>query len=1095
MRIGLVAFMVALLMPVLSSADDIGTQMSDEEMDQRAEALLEMQNSMREARNPLEARLVSLEMMSSFPELAAMSSSGEEIERIKSHLQDPAYAAWQETFLNNLDESDLDRERNRFRAAVARIAEIDSGDVRAFVSDLGGTKAEEVEAMKNLEPRLQRLGLQVRHLTSQARFTDLEGSAARIAADEEAPFMVISLMIGSGDESDSAISRDEKRRLQKIDKSLGKAQKKVKGKSALSAYAANQRAIVKCALQDREAAAKQLERAKKDAPSQRDLLAARTNEIFCGDPRKMMQQLNINPMDAYRNPAQMMQMMNRAMLQAIEDIYEEAVVTVPISDPLVAETASLASMYHQMLNDSVAARRITEDFWVRAGQDLDPLWSAWLQQQMAMHRMLINDLPGAWPFVEGAETLVAGLWPDDVPLPEIQEPVEPQTREEMVSSVQENTNEQLAQEMQGLSPILKLVGRITGDEDLSGGVEGMLAQPEAQAQIAAIQQDMFDLQDRQDPAAAPKFEPDDRREAVAYYMDHLWAMAIEPGRFENVLEDLTNIYDLPAFYRRVLALWMLRYDSDLDVALNAVSANISGATNESMPYLSFAEQQAFLDQVIPFHTSMVLSLGADELDVQDAYADIVGWKGLLIEATRRQGRIVRAAIDSPSHRASAERLIQIRSQLSAHFISRNPNEDSMAALTEEKESIERSLNEAFAANVPHIEPIYMNDLSAHLSNGAVFVDLYRYDLWQDTRFAATNYAAAIVYAGGDVQFIDLGEAESIHDAIADWRAAVIRGTPASADEAEGMWDRLESMLWAPLRNAGVGSARVYLSPDQELARIPWRQFAGERLTQVDSARAFIASRSRRTQQGGSALFVGDVDFGSGRLGVTPLPGTGAEVLALQSIANDADIDAVAVGQNAATEQRIKQELGSARWAHVATHGLFLETEGTRASTRGFAVVSSTAQSAAPDQILNGPRNPMLASGLALADINSIEGSRMDGFLTAEEIIDLDLGQTDLIVLSACNTGRGIETNGQGVIGLRSALSAAGAGSILMSLWEVPDLATSELMQKFYSALWDERLPASAALERAQAELRADPRFEHPFNWAAWVLVDGSPGAG
>jgi CHAT domain-containing protein len=110
-------------------------------------------------------------------------------------------------------------------------------------------------------------------------------------------------------------------------------------------------------------------------------------------------------------------------------------------------------------------------------------------------------------------------------------------------------------------------------------------------------------------------------------------------------------------------------------------------------------------------------------------------------------------------------------------------------------------------------------------------------------------------------------------------------------------------------------------------------------------------------------------------------------------------------------------------------------------------------------------------------------------LTAEDILHLDLSGVQLVTLSACTSGQGRPVDGQGLLGFQTAFMAAGAHSLLLSLWSVPDEATSVLMQNFYKALWTTpSISKSEALRQAQEQLRSDPAFADPRNWAAWVLV-------
>jgi CHAT domain-containing protein len=100
----------------------------------------------------------------------------------------------------------------------------------------------------------------------------------------------------------------------------------------------------------------------------------------------------------------------------------------------------------------------------------------------------------------------------------------------------------------------------------------------------------------------------------------------------------------------------------------------------------------------------------------------------------------------------------------------------------------------------------------------------------------------------------------------------------------------------------------------------------------------------------------------------------------------------------------------------------------------------------------------------------------DGILTAEEVQSLDLRGTDLVVLSACETGLGAHQHGQGVQGLQRAFQAAGARAVVASLWKVDDAATTVLMEHFYANLWSEKMSKLEALRQAQLTVLNDPEL-------------------
>jgi CHAT domain-containing protein/tetratricopeptide (TPR) repeat protein len=130
------------------------------------------------------------------------------------------------------------------------------------------------------------------------------------------------------------------------------------------------------------------------------------------------------------------------------------------------------------------------------------------------------------------------------------------------------------------------------------------------------------------------------------------------------------------------------------------------------------------------------------------------------------------------------------------------------------------------------------------------------------------------------------------------------------------------------------------------------------------------------------------------------------------------------------------------------------------------------------------RSPEL-SGLVLSLVDAA-GRPQDGFLSLSDIYDLDLG-ADLVVLSGCRTALGKEVRGEGLMGLTRGFLYAGVPRVAASLWRVEDRTTAELLVRFYRALWQDNLPAAAALRQAQLALAREPRYKSPYSWAGFVL--------
>jgi CHAT domain-containing protein/tetratricopeptide (TPR) repeat protein len=207
------------------------------------------------------------------------------------------------------------------------------------------------------------------------------------------------------------------------------------------------------------------------------------------------------------------------------------------------------------------------------------------------------------------------------------------------------------------------------------------------------------------------------------------------------------------------------------------------------------------------------------------------------------------------------------------------------------------------------------------------------------------------------------------------------------------------------------------------------------------------------------------DIGVDRL--ERLPYTEEEVRAIRDlVVEDQRFEALGFAASRATV--MSGELKKYRVLHFATHG-----------------------------ILN-PKHPEL-SGLVLTQFDA-QGNRQDGFLRSYEICNLDL-RAELAVLSACQTGLGEDIRGEGLVGLTRSFMYAGVPRVVVSLWNVSDRDTAELMKRFYKALIKNRLAPSAALRCAQLSMRKKKELSDPYSWAAfvfqgeWNLAVASPDGG
>ena len=209
-----------------------------------------------------------------------------------------------------------------------------------------------------------------------------------------------------------------------------------------------------------------------------------------------------------------------------------------------------------------------------------------------------------------------------------------------------------------------------------------------------------------------------------------------------------------------------------------------------------------------------------------------------------------------------------------------------------------------------------------------------------------------------------------------------------------------------------------------------------------------------------------------------LQGTKEEILKIEGLLkkNNWQVSSY-MGKNGTEESFLNMHGKSPKLLHLATHGFYY-----------------TPNRAENVDYLKGYTDAMSLSGLVMSGGNAawlgkqLPKGVLGGILTANDIARLDLSNTDMVVLSACQTGQGKATS-EGLYGLQRAFKKAGVGTIVMSLWSVSDKITSEFMTTFYERLadthnaWNKR----KAFEEAKEIIRQ--RHPDPFHWAAFVMLD------
>lgn len=468
-------------------------------------------------------------------------------------------------------------------------------------------------------------------------------------------------------------------------------------------------------------------------------------------------------------------------------------------------------------------------------------------------------------------------------------------------------------------------------------------------------------------------------------------------------------------------------------------------------------------------------------------------------------------------------------------------------LLEEWEAEKEKLEVFLAGRIPEINlerrlrEADRQAVAGALPEGAVLVELIRTGSFDfeavpalgQSSWKPARYLAFVLPAGEpeNISMIDLGDANDIDRMISDFRSSITGELESSGGRGlatKGVTTgpresgaKLRAAVFDSLGKGVSGRKRIFLAPDGDFHRLSFAALPmdgggylidehsigyvvsgrdvlrfGEGADFEASAPVVVADPDYDLDVVGPGLRAGEAAPGEERRGrelfrdaphFDRLPGTRGEGERIGAMFHVEPL----VGRQA-TKGRLRG-LRSPRILHFATHGFFLPDRG-RDRDEGKSAGKDGGRRVA-ERPPRSVENPLLRSGLALAGANTWLGGKRpspeagDGILTGEDATALDLLATELVVLSACETGLGEIRNGEGVFGLRRAFPLAGARTLVMSLWKVPDDQTRTLMEGFYRRMLEGTSRADA-LREAQLAIKAE--FPEPSYWGAFVC-QGDPG--
>ena len=538
--------------------------------------------------------------------------------------------------------------------------------------------------------------------------------------------------------------------------------------------------------------------------------------------------------------------------------------------------------------------------------------------------------------------------------------------------------------------------------------------------------------------------------------------------------------------------------SQREMFWNGVKSSLDGLESYAVNYVQYAVEHG--------DYSMLADFG------KIAYNSRLIKKGLLLESNRTLSDLIAASSDSTILQMNY-RLDYLKHQLScSNFIGQE-----ILSLRSQIHSLERTLIQKVAAHGEFLDflSIEWDIIKLALSPDEVAIEFFSYPVQNTMQYGAViisnNYSAPLpiaLFREDELDKFFIGD-ETLYDY-------------DNPDLYHTIWAALET--FSDVRNAKT----IYFSADKVLNKMSIenlfdhdgiRSSDKRRLYRLSSTREIVYKHKSGLTEPSAILYGGlnydaplkclnDTSYNSStkilfknqrhsntrslRGAYNNLPGTLDEIQSISRIIKHYNPE-LRSGQYG-SEGSFKALSGNSPLIiHLATHGFFFKSEEIEDKLSEEPNIYKLLNVANLYEI-STETLAMRCSGLLLSGANfvlkghSIPDSIPDGILTAEEVSSLDLRQTELAVLSACETGLGAVTE-EGVFGLQRGFKLAGVKSLLMSLWKVDDKVTSKLMKLFYENISKGQNKAQA-LHDAQNRLRGDPLTSQPYFWAGFILLDG-----
>lgn len=519
--------------------------------------------------------------------------------------------------------------------------------------------------------------------------------------------------------------------------------------------------------------------------------------------------------------------------------------------------------------------------------------------------------------------------------------------------------------------------------------------------------------------------------------------------------------------------------------------NYEGYINQFFPALSEREKAKYWNTIksdFEFYNTLAFSNQADFKDLTSkVYNNQLTTKALLLNSSIKIRQRIMSSTDE-TLKAMYTTWLKKKETLTL-AIAMTPeqlleNNIDLVTLNQEVEKLEKTLSESSEVFKQGFDArkITVEDVRKSLKPNEVAIEMVRYRYFNHTFTDSVIYAALYTRPEfKEPKVIFLGDGKRMEGrGFKYYRNAII-----SQLQDENSY----GMFWKPIAE-GIGLASniffsaegIYNQINLEAIPTPDGRYI------LDNANIILVSNTKdlyldrvktklRNSSNTITMFGNPTFYLASKGDINPLPGTEREVSQLKYMFDSKGWSTVLFVENNATEENIK-EVKDMKVVHIATHGFYKPA----APISGGEISSNEAA-------LN--QNPLLRTGLLLRGAGDIMNKSdhnfnlENGILTASEAMNLNLDKTDMVVLSACETGLGDLEVGEGVQGLQKAFLVAGAKMLIMSMFKVDDEATQKLMSSFYQK-WINTGRARESFVEAKKEVRA--QFPEPIYWGAFMMI-------